>query len=53
MIEAKDMASQLIAAEEARTAISPFSDRHADIDIETAYAAQWAFVSPSWTRASS
>ena len=44
MIEAKDMASQLIAAEEARTAISPFSDRHSDIDIDTAYAAQWAFV---------
>ncbi|MGZ4452870.1 MAG: 2-keto-4-pentenoate hydratase [Nocardioides sp.] len=44
MIEAKDMASQLIAAEEARTAISPFSDSHSDIDIDTAYAAQWAFV---------
>src|SRR5260370_33001081 len=38
------MASQLIAAEEARTAISPFSDSHTDIDIDTAYAAQWAFV---------
>ena len=36
MIEAKDMASQLIAAEEARTAISPFSDSHSDIDIDTA-----------------
>src|ERR1700735_2406776 len=44
MIEAKDMAAQLIAAEEARTAIAPFSDRHSDIDIETAYAAQWEFV---------
>src|SRR6202020_3569517 len=38
------MASQLIAAEEARTAISPFSDSHSDIDIDTAYAAQWEFV---------
>jgi 2-keto-4-pentenoate hydratase len=44
MIEAKDMASQLIAAQEARTAIPPFSDSDAGIDIETAYAAQWAFV---------
>ena len=32
------------AAEEARTAIPPFSDSHSDIDIETAYAAQWEFV---------
>src|SRR6201996_7561269 len=38
------MASQLIAAEEARTAILPFSDSHSDIDIDRAYAAQWAFV---------
>jgi 2-oxo-3-hexenedioate decarboxylase len=44
VIEAKDMASQLLAAEEARIAISPFSDNHSDIDIDTAYAAQWAFV---------
>ncbi len=44
MIEAKDMAAQLIQAEQARTAISPFSDSHSDIDIDTAYAAQWAFV---------
>ena len=44
MIEAKDVASQLIEAEEARTAISPFSDRHPDFDIDTAYTAQWAFV---------
>src|ERR1700749_4886184 len=38
------MESQLIAAEEARTAIPPFPDSHSDIDIDTAYAAQWAFV---------
>ncbi len=44
MIEAKDMASRLIQAEQTRTAISPFSDSHSDIDIDTAYAAQWAFV---------
>jgi 2-keto-4-pentenoate hydratase len=44
VIEAKDMASQLIAAEEARTTISPFSDAHPDVDIDTAYAVQWAFV---------
>src|ERR1700751_5384874 len=44
MIEAKDMAAQSIEAGESRTAISPFSDSHSDIDIDTAYAAQWAFV---------
>jgi 2-oxo-3-hexenedioate decarboxylase len=44
VIEAKDMASRLIQAEQTRTAISPFSDSHSDIDIDTAYAAQWAFV---------
>jgi 2-oxo-3-hexenedioate decarboxylase len=44
MIEAEDMASQLIAAEKARTAILPFSDSHPDIDVDTAYAAQWTFV---------
>ena len=44
MIEAKDMATRLIAAEETRTAISPFSDDQTGIDLDTAYAAQWAFV---------
>ena len=36
MIEAKDMAAQLIQAEKARTAISPFSASHPDIDIAVA-----------------
>ena len=36
MIEAKDMAARLIAAEETRTAIAPFSDSHAAIDLDTA-----------------
>jgi 2-oxo-3-hexenedioate decarboxylase len=43
-MEAKDLASQLIQAEEARAAIPPFPDRHPDIDVDTAYATQWAFV---------
>ena len=44
MIDAREMASQLIEAERARAAITPFSDAHPGIDAGTAYAAQWAFV---------
>ena len=44
MIRAGEMASQLIQAEAARTAIPPFSGRHPDISTDTAYEAQWEFV---------
>jgi 2-oxo-3-hexenedioate decarboxylase len=44
VIGAEEMASRLIQAEEALTAIPPFSDSHSDIGVDTAYAAQWAFV---------
>ena len=41
MIEVKDIASQLLAAERERKAIDPFSDTYPDLDTETAYEAQW------------
>lgn len=44
MISAKEMASDLIAAERTRTAIAPFSDAHPDLDVETAFQAQWLFA---------
>ncbi len=44
MIQPSDIADDLIAAERERKAISPFSDQHPDIDLETAYRAQRAFV---------
>lgn len=44
MMDAKEMAARLIEAEQARMEISPFSDLDPDVDVETAYAAQWAFV---------
>jgi 2-oxo-3-hexenedioate decarboxylase len=44
MISPSDIASQLAAAERDRVAINPFSDAHPDLDIETAYQAQAAFV---------
>jgi 2-oxo-3-hexenedioate decarboxylase len=44
VIQPSDIADDLIAAERERKAISPFSDQHPDIDLETAYRAQRAFV---------
>ena len=44
MMDAKEMAARLIEAEEARMEIPPFTDLDPDVDVETAYAAQWAFV---------
>lgn len=44
MISAKAMANDLIEAERTRTAIAPFSDTHPDLDVETAFQAQWMFV---------
>jgi len=44
VIDAKDIADELAAAERDRRAITPFSDAHPDFDVETAYRAQEAFV---------
>src|SRR5271165_3484107 len=44
MPDVKDMAARLIQAEWDRATIAPFSDADPGIDIEAAYAAQWAFV---------
>lgn len=43
-MDASQIAAELIRAENARTAIAPFTDADAGLDVETAYAAQWAFV---------
>jgi 2-oxo-3-hexenedioate decarboxylase len=44
MMDAKEIASQLIGAEKARMEIPQFTDVDPNIDVETAYAAQWEFV---------
>ena len=44
MMDAKEIASKLIEAEKARTEIPQFTDVDPDLDVETAYAAQWEFV---------
>jgi len=44
MISPSDIADDLIAAERERKGIAQFSDNHPDIDLETAYLAQRAFV---------
>ena len=44
MMDAQDIANDLIAAERDRKGIAQFSDNHPDIDVETAYRAQRAFV---------
>ena len=44
MMDATEIASRLIKAEKARAEIPQFTDLDPDIDVETAYAAQWAFV---------
>jgi 2-oxo-3-hexenedioate decarboxylase len=44
VIEAQEIADDLVAAERERKTIAQFSDRHADFDVATAYRAQQAFV---------
>lgn len=44
MMDAKEIASHLIEAEKVRTEIPQFTDVDPDLDVETAYAAQWEFV---------
>jgi 2-oxo-3-hexenedioate decarboxylase len=44
MISPADIAKQLIAAERDRAAIAPFTDTNPDLDTDTAYVAQAAFV---------
>ena len=44
MLEPSDIAAELVAAERDGAAISPFTDRHPDLDVSTAYRAQAAFA---------
>jgi 2-oxo-3-hexenedioate decarboxylase len=44
MISASEIANDLIAAERERKGIAQFSDNHPDIELDTAYQAQRAFV---------
>ena len=44
MIEAQEIADDLVAAERERKTIAQFSDHHPDLDLATAYRAQRAFV---------
>jgi 2-oxo-3-hexenedioate decarboxylase len=44
MIDAREIASRLVEAEAARKEIPQFTDLDPDLDVETAYAAQWEFV---------
>jgi 2-oxo-3-hexenedioate decarboxylase len=44
MIEASRIAPELASAERERRHIQPFTDEWPDLDLETAYAAQWAGV---------
>src|SRR5580698_4139574 len=44
MMDATKIAAQLVQAERDRTEIPQFTDIDPDIDVETAYAAQWEFV---------
>jgi 2-oxo-3-hexenedioate decarboxylase len=44
MIDASQIAADLAAAERERRDRKPFTDEHPDLDVETAYAAQWAGV---------
>ena len=44
MIDAQDIADELIAAEREHKAIGQFSDNHPDFDLDTAYRAQRVFV---------
>jgi len=44
MIEASQIAEVLASAERDRKELSPFTDEHPDLDLETAYDAQWAGI---------
>jgi 2-oxo-3-hexenedioate decarboxylase len=44
VIDAKDIAAALAAAQRENRALTPFTDDHPDLDLETAYRAQEAFV---------
>jgi len=44
MIDAKSIAVELASAERERRKLSPFTDIHPDLDLTTAYEAQWAGV---------
>ena len=44
MIDAADVAQQLVAAERERKSIGQFSDAHPDFDLATAYQAQRLFI---------
>jgi 2-oxo-3-hexenedioate decarboxylase len=44
MIEASQIADVLASAERDRKELSPFTDEHPDLDLQTAYDAQWAGV---------
>ena len=44
MMDAREIASRLVEAEAARKEIQQFTDLDPDLDVETAYAAQWEFV---------
>ena len=44
MIEASQIAEVLAAAERDRKELNPFTDEHPDLDVQTAYDAQWAGI---------
>jgi len=44
MITAAQLAEELSTAENERKALQPFSDAHPDLDVDLAYAAQWAGI---------
>lgn len=44
MIDAKTVAEELAAAERDRRRLAPFTDTHPDLDLDTAYEAQWLGV---------
>lgn len=44
MIDAKDIAAELAAAERERRKLSPFTDTNPDLDLDTAYEAQWTGI---------
>jgi 2-oxo-3-hexenedioate decarboxylase len=44
MIEPSQIADVLASAERDRKALNPFTDEHPDLDVQTAYDAQWAWI---------